>query len=166
MNKKIIISDASPLIALARIKHLSLLSQTLGDIIIPEAVAAECILDALKPGAREIKQAIDKQMIEVHKDPPLHTYQKWSVILGQGESAAIILAKTLKSALFIDEKLARQVAFTLNLQVIGTAGLLLLAKQKGELPQVKPLLTALKKEGYYLSAALEKEVLLRANEHL
>src|SRR3990167_1901665 len=116
MNKKIIISDASPLIALARIKHIGLLSQTLGDIIIPETVAAECILDTLKPGAREIKQAIDKQMIEVHKDPPLHTYQKWSVILGPGESAAIILAKTLKSALFIDEKLARQFAFTLNLQ--------------------------------------------------
>lgn len=163
-NKKIIISDAGPLIAMGRIKHISLLSETLGDIIIPQAVADECLHDLSKPGANEIQHAIQKCRIYVHKNPPTHTYQKWSDLLGPGESAAITLAVKLNAGLFIDEKLGRQVAINMNLRIIGTAGLLLLAKHNGIIPNVRPILTALKQASYYLSAALEKEVLLQANE--
>ena len=159
-----IIADAGPLIAMGRIGHISLLSQLLGKLIIPQAVADECFSERSRPGAREIQQAVNENRIEIHQNPAMHTYQKWLDVLGPGESAAIALAVQFKTGLLIDEKLGRSVAKKMNIQFIGTAGVLLLAKQKKYVPMITPLIAALKLQSYYLSAALEKEVLMQADE--
>jgi uncharacterized protein len=61
--------------------------------------------------------------------------------LDKGEAEVIILAKeqNIKKVL-IDEKIARQQAKILGLEVIGTLGLLLKAKNKGLLSFIKPLI--------------------------
>ena len=164
MNKATVIADAGPLIAMGRISHFSLLASVLGKIIIPQAVADECLAEIAKPGAHEIQRAINRKDVEIYKNPAIHTYQKWLDLLGPGESAAIMLASQLKTGLLIDEKLGRHVARKVNIPLIGTAGVLLLAKQKKYIPEVAPLITALKIQGYYFSATLEKEILLRAHE--
>jgi predicted nucleic acid-binding protein len=63
-------------------------------------------------------------------DPAIHQYQNIFDILGPGEATAIILASQLKAGLLIDEKLGRKAAQKMNLHIIGTAGVLLLAKEK------------------------------------
>lgn len=60
MNK-IIVADAGPLIAFGRITHLTLLVETLGEIIVPNQVLNECLFNVSLPGAREISEAIDKK---------------------------------------------------------------------------------------------------------
>lgn len=154
MANKIVVADASPLIAFGRIKLLSLLSKTLGTIIVPEAVVRECLADISRPGANAIQNAIDKKIIKPHINPDTHHYQDLLDVLGIGEATAIVLASQLQTGILIDEKLGRNAAKKLNLSVIGTAGVLLLAKKKKLINKISPLIFELKNTGYYLSAEL------------
>jgi predicted nucleic acid-binding protein len=161
---RIIIADSGPLIAFGRTKHLSLLADTLGEIIAPRQVLNECLSNTAMPGAREISRAIEKKIITPHDDPQNHQFQDLVDILGPGEAAAIILASQLKIGLLIDEKLGRQTAKKMNLNIIGTAGVLLLAKEKNLIKKIAPLIQELKNAGYYLSEDLIESVLKRADE--
>ncbi len=159
----IIIADASPLIALGSIDKLSVLFELFGQVIIPEIVAGECLIDQLRPGAIAITHAIDKKFIRVHSAVINHTDDVLA-ILDQGEAAAISLAHSMQLPLLIDEKLGRGVAKNLGVKIIGTIGILLLAKQKKLLRSIKPILMSLKNGHYFLSDKLIKDALARANE--
>ena len=165
MNDTIIVADSGPLIALGRIEFFPLLTQLLGKIIIPEMVAKECTSNSSRPGAKAIQNAIEQKIISVYINPEDDQFQKLSLLLGQGEAAAIALACILNTRLLIDEKLARSAAARLNLKVIGTAGVLLLAKKKGLIPAVLPLVQQLKHSGYYLADSLMDEVAKIAGEN-
>ena len=54
----------------------------------------------------------------------------------------------------LDDYAGRKVAKQLNLDMTGTAGLLVRAKKNGLIPAVMPLLEALRKHGYWLSDEL------------
>lgn len=164
-DKKIVIADAGPLIAFSKIKRLPLLTSTLGELIICQAVAEECTANLSLPGAKEIKDAISTGLIIVNKHYiPVEQYKNLFDILGKGEAGAIILAKQLNTRLLIDEKLGRQAANKLKLRIIGTAGVLLVAKKNGLIPSVKPILAELRTSGYYLSTNLVTSVLELAHE--
>ena len=61
--------------------------------------------------------------------------------LGWGECAAMILAEELEAdQLLIDDLEARRVALSRNLKIIGTIGILLVAKQQGLIPKIKDVL--------------------------
>jgi uncharacterized protein len=65
----------------------------------------------------------------------------------------------------LDEKRARQVAKNFGLQVIGTIGILLLAKNKKVIPKVSPLLDAMIDDArYWVSRSLYQQVLEQAGE--
>lgn len=163
MDNKIVVADAGPLVAFGRINSLWLLSEILGLIIIPETVAAECITNTSKKGASMIQEAIDNEIIKVHENTR-NGNQEFSDILDAGEAAAIALALKLKTGLLIDEKLGRSVAKKLKLKIIGTAGVILLAKKNKLINKVFPLINDLKDAGYYLSNNLISEVLRQAKE--
>lgn len=158
MVRKTVVADASPLIAFGRIKSFGLLSNTLGMLIIPEAVAEECLTDISRPGASEIQKAIHSKIIKVHENPEIDKKNEVLHYLGKGEASAIALAIKLNSALLIDEKLGRNAAKKLDLKIIGTAGVLLLAKRNGLIDQVVPLIHELKAAGYYLSNELISKI--------
>jgi uncharacterized protein len=162
----VIVADASPLIAFARINQLPILHKTLGSIIIPESVAKECTQEHSRPGARVIHEAIQHKTITVHADPATNQFIQLKTSLGQGESAAIALALELNSLLMIDERLARSAAKQLHIKIIGTAGTLLLAKQKNLIPKILPLIHQLKESGYFLSNSLIQEIAKLALEEL
>ena len=162
MNK-VIIADASPLIAFGSIDKLSVLFKLFGKVIIPEIVASECLVDKTRPGAIAIDKAINDKLIQVHSAVITATDNVYA-ILDQGEAAAIALAHSLNLPLIIDEKLGRGVAKKLGVKIIGTIGVLLLAKQKKMVKVIKPILLQLKNGRYFLSDALIKEALKRAKE--
>lgn len=65
----------------------------------------------------------------------------------------------------LDEREACQVAKSLRLQVIGTLGILLLAKNRKIIPQVQPLLDAMIDIAqYWVNATLYKQVLQQTGE--
>jgi len=88
-----------------------------------------------------------------------------AVSLGPGEREAIALALELKATrLLLDDLPARRLASSLGLEIIGTLGLLLWAKEQGLLPAVRPWVDTLLREGFYISERLLAEVLSTAGE--
>ncbi len=150
-----VIADASPLIALYQIGQISLIKELFGQILIPTAVAREVspslptlpawimTRDLTRPIASEILQAS----------------------LGAGESETLALGLEAGAGLVImDERPGRKLALVLSLPVVGTVGILLVAKRASLIPQVRPLLDTLIEKGFRVSAALRDRVLADAAE--
>jgi predicted nucleic acid-binding protein len=166
MNR-IVVADAGPLIALARIERLSLLAELYGFVVVPEAVLSELRLDSDRPGARVLSEALAVGLIQARVLPG-HCeadMARLSLVLDAGESAAILLAQELPCRfLLIDERRGRAIARRRGIPVAGLAGVLLAAKRRGLLESVQPLLMELARQGYRLSDALVLKVLRLAGE--
>lgn len=157
-----VIADAGPLIAFGRVGKLDLLPQVLGQILVPNSVAAECLADPEKPGARAIRLAFRARLLIKTPDPA--PVQPPFPVLDGGESAAIRLALKLSASVLIDEKVGRSIATRLGLSVIGSAGVLLEAKKRGLIQSVRPILNSFSANGYHFSDALIQAIGLRAGE--
>jgi predicted nucleic acid-binding protein len=163
---KLIVSDASPLIVIARSGLIPVLNGMVEEVIVPEAVYAECTVDLTLPGAQAVRIAVEAGNVQVRPEltrPGDDPSEEWSW-LGAGELAAIHLALGLQCPVLMDERLGRQAARSRGLTVIGSAGLLLGAKQRGLIPAVAPILDQWRQSGYFLSEAVVKAVLERAGE--
>jgi predicted nucleic acid-binding protein len=110
-----------------------------------------------------IQSAIDKGWLTLD-DRELLLDTDLSPSLGEGEQAAIQLAKELKCPVLLDDKVARGIAHLSGLSVIVTAGVLVKGKQTGHIVAVAPLLDKRQRHGYYFSAALIAEILKRVAE--
>lgn len=161
---KVVIADASPLIAFGSIDRLSILFKLFKKVIIPKTVADECLFEKTRPGAVAIARAIEADKIQVYDSIEFEDRETLQVILDEGEADAIALARSLHLPLIIDEKLGRNIAREMGIKIIGTVGILLLAKQKSLVKEIKPILLQLKNGHYFLSDALIKDVLKKAKE--
>jgi predicted nucleic acid-binding protein len=86
--------------------------------------------------------------------------------LDAGEANAIALALELQADdLLIDERLGRQEAVRLGLSIIGILGILLVAKQRSLIPQVRPVMdTLINQAGFRVSPQLYQRVLALAQK--
>ena len=89
---------------------------------------------------------------------------KLTELLDRGEAEAIVLAQSEEAKLLIDERKGRAVARRRGVTVIGTGGVLLLAKRADVIDQIAPILDELASHGYRLSDGLRGELLLLAGE--
>lgn len=81
------------------------------------------------------------------------------------EAEAIALAREHPGAtLLMDERRGRRYAEALGIPIVGTAGLLVRAKQRGLIAEVRPLLDDLRAVGFWLSDPLYALVLALAGE--
>jgi predicted nucleic acid-binding protein len=158
----VVVADAGPLIALGRIGRLDLLRPILGEVLAPEAVLAECLVEPLRPGALAIVDAVARGWL--HRTPDPRPEEPPFAVLGVGESAAIRLARAAAVPVLMDDRAGRSVARNLGVAVIGSGGVLLAAKQRGLIDAVAPVLEALRANGYHLSTALVRAILDRAGE--
>jgi len=154
-----IVSNASPLINLARIGKLDLLHQLYDELIVPAAVWQEVVVEgAGQPGADEVKAAT---WIKMHAVTNRQLVQVLQQDLDAGEAEAIALALEIEAELLLmDEHLGRETARHLGLRYIGLIGALIEAKHKGLIHAVKPHLDALRDiAGFRVSDALYRRVL-------
>jgi uncharacterized protein len=114
----IVVADASPLIALARIGRLELLRTMFERLLLPEAVWREVVAAGLdKAGAGTVMQA---DWIERRKVADAGMVELLRRDLGAGESEAIVLAREAGADLvLIDERAGRTAAKRLGLRVTG-----------------------------------------------
>lgn len=148
-----IVSNTGPLIALAKVAQLSILEQLFQQVHIPPAVHRELLAKA-GPESAHLDTAL-ATFIAVEPAPPLMPdVEAVTRNTDPGERAAIALARTMGLPLLIDDRLGRHAAHRLHLSFIGTAGVLVQAKQAGLLPLVRPVLEDIRQRGYWLSDRL------------
>jgi hypothetical protein len=138
-----VVSNASPLINLARIGKLDLLHDLYGELTIPEAVWREVVVEgAGQPGADEVRGAT---WIKRHAVANRQLVRALQQELDAGEAEAIVLASEMEAELLLmDERLRRETARHLGLRYTGLIGVLAEAKRKGLIGAVKLHLDALR----------------------
>ena len=157
------IFDASPLILLGKIEHLSLVKTLSPDFRIPKAVADELLVGP--PNDPAVMWLTDcsnwKHVVDTPTTPDC--LAQWD--LGSGETAVLSLGLSEKdTALVLDDLAARKFATTFQLPLLGTLGLLLRAKQQGSVDQLAPLMDHLEAVGANLSKPVIAHALKLAGE--
>ncbi len=154
--------NASPLIDLSKANLINLLQLLAPEILIPKTVAAEI----LRRGASDITAKTIKQTewLQVIETPVvLPRIQAWD--LGEGESSVLTWAYTHSGTeAIVDDRAARKCAAALGIPVRGTLGLVLVAKQRGEISAARPILNRLQLSGMYLSTAVLDRALRLVDE--
>lgn len=141
------ISNATPIICLAKINQLELLKKCFGSIMIPNHVKDEVLLKN-KPGYFAIKESLENKWFKItalSENPNLG--------LGKGENAAINLARQRKDKLIIDDGFAIKVARTFDIPVLRTTTVIFTALQKKIISRKEAveLINDLIDIGYYIS---------------
>jgi uncharacterized protein len=159
----IVVSDTSPLRALAHVHRLDLLGAIYGDVLVPPAVADELrdVASALPP----IDVAsIPGVRVQAPRDVKL--VARFRSALDPGESEAIALALEVGAKIIlIDEMLGRAAAEREGIQPVGALGVLIKGKQMGLVAAVVPLMESLRDEmGFFMSAQLYATVKRLAGE--
>ena len=154
----IVVADASPLIALARIGQLELLRTMFERLLLPEAVWREVVASGLdKAGAGTVTQA---DWIERRKVADAGMVGLLRRDLGAGESETIALAREAGADLvLVDERAGRTAAKRLGLRVTGLVGVLIEARERGLLPDAAAVVDDLhRRAGFWLSEELRRMV--------
>lgn len=84
--------------------------------------------------------------------------------LGKGESEAIAIAHERDALLILDDALARRHASLIGVRLTGTLGVLLKAKEEGQISLVMPLVSRMTELGFWLSDKTREAVLKLARE--
>jgi len=152
-----IIGDSSALVALAIVDRLEVLEEIFGAIYIPQAVYDEVTI-CYKPQSIRLKEFLAKKVIRVKLDIT-------KMGLGQGELEAIALYQYKKADfLLIDDRRAKSFARLNGINVIGSLGVLILAKEKGYIDSIRRDLEKLKESSLFISQSLIDRVLYEVGE--
>jgi predicted nucleic acid-binding protein len=149
----VVISDAGPLIALAKISQLHLLPALFTTVLITQAVADEC-LRSQSTDADLIKQALESGWLKCVDNPVFSHLLSRSLGVGEQTSIEYALQTDTKSLLIMDDALARKQALRKQLIIVGTAALLFDAQRKGLIADAETLIAELNQVGYRISAAV------------
>jgi predicted nucleic acid-binding protein len=154
--------NASPLIYLSKAGLIYLLQLLSREIIVPKPVA----LEIQQRGAMDLTaQAIaNTSWLNIVETPPVpELIQSWD--LGAGESSVLAWGYLHpETEVIVDDLAARRCAAVLGIPVRGTLGLVLIAKQRGEISAARPLIEQLRQSGMYLSTSVINRALALVGE--
>lgn len=162
-EKRLVLSDSSPLIALAAAGGFGLLRELFGDISVTVQVRGEVLVGGTRPGATELRRAIAARWIHLHrvaKDAP--EFPK----LGAGEASILSAAVAAGGDcyLLLDDESARREAQAHGIDFTGTLGVLAVARRRKLIPALKPYLERLFEHGFYISPELVHSLLKDVGE--
>jgi len=157
----IIVCDSSPIIALALCSQLELVDKLFNDILIPLEVYNESTKEGKettpiikKWAVGKVVEVIDRQKVNVFNE----TLDK-----GESEALALYFEKS-DDYLLIDEKKGRKTAIENGIKVIGSLGILIMAKRKDLLQTIRPSLDILRHSSTRISDFLYEQALIMAGE--
>lgn len=149
-----IVCNSSVLITLDNVGILHILKDLFGEILIPKAVRREVF------GRRRLPAFV--KCIEISEPIALKVLES---NLEAGESEAICLYEEIQAnLLIIDDLEGRRVAERLGINITGTLGVLLLAKEEKFIDAIKPLLDEIVSRGFRVADELYKELLMKSDE--
>lgn len=152
-----VVSNASPLIYLAKLGKLSLLEDIFDEVVIPDEVYQEVVVSGKEEGYSDsfvIDRAIDEGLIE-HKSTGMdNRLEEFAPEVDKGEIEVINLAQDYENPLLlIDDAAGRKVATTLGFEVKGTLYVLLKGYDSGILSkeETKELIDGMISNGFRLA---------------
>lgn len=159
---RLIISDASPIIGLARVNHLDWLRMLFGEIRITTEVWNDLLGHGCADEGHIVKANNAGWLILVENTPVGPEIP----ILSPGEESCIrvALAQTTPTLLLIDERLARREAEKRGLRVAGTAAIIGQLKKRCLIPSSRQVFEELLRARFRLSKQLIRQVLAEVDE--
>ncbi|MEE9361161.1 MAG: DUF3368 domain-containing protein [Cellulophaga sp.] len=150
----IIFSNTTPFIALSSINKLELLPKLFGQIHVVTEVIEECAAGGIIP-----VPDLRKLPWVVEISPSQAVTISILLELDKGEKYTLQMAKELKAdRVIIDEKIGRDIAEYLELEVTGTLGILLKAKQNGWIESFTESAKAMSNQGIHYNKALIRKL--------
>lgn len=154
------VSDASPLILLAKIGRVDLLKKLYSEVLIPEEVKNEItrqenapITSGIREGWIKVEEVVlSSEVKEIGEKLRLH----------EGEMYAMSLAlRANRKELLADDKLARVAARIIGLRAIGCLGVVIKAYETGDITRNDAVITIqeLVKAGLWISPEVLGKVL-------
>lgn len=159
-----VVVNSTPLMVLGNIGKLYILRELYGKIYIAEAVFNEV---TAKNDAASAAVLSSSDWIQVLKIDNPKDYAMYRAKLHAGEVETMILAQQNSvnaDLVILDDKAARNTAKYLGLNVTGTMGVLVKAKQKNIISEVRPILDDIVRKGFYISDKIIQSVLKAAGE--
>ncbi|MBN8436886.1 MAG: DUF3368 domain-containing protein [Candidatus Accumulibacter sp.] len=156
-----VVINASPLITLFRSGQSGLLPRLFKQIVVPETVWREVVVQGQGDrAARELSEQSWPVRVDVVSSPRVAAWD-----LGAGETAVLshaLVTPPLRAV--IDDMDARRCARTLGIPMLGTGGLLVLAKRRGLLTAVGDGIEKLRDSGLWLSDDIVRILKTQAGE--
>ena len=120
MKRGLVIADSGPIISLAVIDKLELLTFLFDDIKIPTAVWSEVTADESKPFYQRIYNFFEDKVT------PIKGPNDLVFVMDYGEAESVTLYREVQADfLLVDDKKARAIAENLSINCVGTLGILL-----------------------------------------
>lgn len=161
-NPKPVISNTSPLVYLHRLEQLQILETLFGEILVPNAVIQE--LERGQELGKDVPNVLNYLWVKQISVTIPEILQEL-IELGAGELEVLALAlEHPHSLVILDDQLARQTAMMSDIKLIGTVGILLLAKTKNLISEIAPLLEQLPRVGFRLHEQTKLDALRLAGE--
>ena len=158
-----VVINSSPIIGLSCINKLYLLDLIFDEIIIPKAVYRETVLEKndikIKNDIHKLKKA------KIVSPQNVHLVEFITDVLDEGEAEVIAIAKEMNiETVIIDEKKGRLYARKHNLNVVGSLGLLIIAKKMKLIDKISPSIENMEEFGIRIGDKLKYEILKNVNE--
>ena len=158
---KLVIADTGALISLGHVGDIHLIEEIFGDFYIAEAVWKELRNYENPEFDVNIFKVLENRVVKIKSKNNLR------MVMDYGESESVILYEELKADyLLIDDNKARMIAESLDVNCIGSIGLLIRAKQKGLIVALKPIFEKWVSVGRYFSKKLLNKVLTDLGENV
>ena len=149
---KVVITDSSCFIILQKINAIHLLNDLFAVVITTPEIAGEYGFSL-------------PDWVVIQSVTNLSLQENFKKSVDPGEASAIALATEIDyDYLIIDDLEARKFAEKLGLNVKGSVGVLLSAKQKGFIPLIRPYLDMIQQTNFRISAKIIQNVLKAAGE--
>ena len=161
MSKNRVI-NASPIILLGKADLLKTISPLAKKWIIPDGVLNEIRAKrSIEPYLTDLASNSEVARETVSNIHP--SIAAWD--LGRGESQVLTLAlEKPRTGVVPDDLQARKCAKLFDIPLIGTLGLVVLAKRKGLVPLAKPFIERLVAVGLYIDSAILARILIGVGE--
>ena len=156
-----IFSNTTPLIALAGVRQLDLLSALFGEIHVVETVIDECAAGGpiAVPNLRNLGWVRVVKVLPANQPGVL-------LDLDRGERDTLTMAQKMGAArVIIDERIGRNIAELIGLHVVGTLGILLKAKEQGLIASFGETVARMRANGIHYHPALVSKLTSLAGEN-
>lgn len=144
-----VVVNSTPIIALCNADALFVLHELYGEIIVPRAVYDEVTVKT-DSACNQIK---NQDWINVYDVVNLQDKKMYRAKLHDGEVEVMLTAQEITDVdlVVIDDAAAKSTAKYLGLNVTGTLGVLIRAKQEHIISSVRDVLVKIRKNGFYIS---------------